>query len=140
MQGRDRRPYSSDSAQFIDHPTVKVTLTEIEEKSSPWLTSNDSNDRMISTFRDPSKSSGRRVIRDEGELLPQTSDYPLRYSWWGEEKHVVKPKKTEQTEALQKTRKVSNNVFRDWVSSSRAPSEWAFLPHPDVNLNVVEKL
>ena len=128
-----RGPYASDSVQFTDHPTVRVTSTDVEENSSLRPTSNDSNDRMISRFRNRSRSPGRIITRDEGELRPQTSDHPLSHSWWGEEKHVARPKKTEQTEALQSTRKVSNNVFPDWTSSSRAPSERAFLRHSDVD-------
>jgi hypothetical protein len=124
-----RGPYSSDSVQFTDHPTVRVTSTGVEEKSSSLPSSNDFDDRMISTFRNRSRSPGRSVVRDERELRPQTSDHPLSHSWWGEEKHVVRPKKTEQSEALQSTRKVSHciNVNREWVSSSRAASEWVFL-------------
>lgn len=128
-------PYSSDSPRFADHPTVRVTSTDVEEKSSSLQSSNDLNDRMISTFRNRSRSPGSSVFRDEEDLRPQTSDHPLSHSWWGEEKHVVRPwrdpkKKTEQTEALQSTRKVSNNVFPDWAVSA---SEQVFLRRPDVD-------
>jgi hypothetical protein len=136
---RDHRGrHSSDPVQFTDHPTVRVTSTEVEEKSSSLPSSNDFNDRMISTSRNRSRSPGRSVFRDEErDLRPQTSDHPLSHSWWGEEKHVVRPwrdskKKTEQTEALQSTRIVSNNVIPLWVSS-RAASEWIFLRRPDVD-------
>jgi hypothetical protein len=99
-----------------DHPSVRVTMTDVEEKfSSP---SNDLNDRMISTVSNRSRSPAR-VVRDEGELQAQTSDQLLSHSWWGGD--VARPKKkTEQTEALQSTRKVSNdNVISCWVSPSR---------------------
>ena len=100
-----RGPYSSDS----DYPSVRVTAIDVEEKSSP-PSLKDFDDRMVSTFRSRSKSPGPSVNRDEGDLRPQTSDHPLSHSWWNEEKHVVRPKKkSEQTEALQSTRNVSNN-------------------------------
>ena len=121
-QDNYRGPYSDSK-----HPSVRVTHTDGEEKSSSLPSSNNFNDRAIFTFRNSSKSPGPSFIRDEGELLSQTSDQPLSHSWWGEEKHVVKPKKkTEQTEALQSTRKVSNNNILGWVSSSRVEREWAF--------------
>ena len=126
-----RGRYSSDAVQLTDYPTVRVTSTL--------------NDRMISTFKSRSTSPGPRelprVIHDEGELRPPTSDNTLSSgNSWGEEKHAVRswrdPKKTEQTEALQSTRKVSNNVIPDWIPSSAA-SEWGFLHRPDVdNSNV----
>lgn len=61
------------------------------------------------------------MVRDEGELKVPEDDSD-RASWWGDsEKHAVRPwynppkkKKTvpsEQTEALQSTRKVSNVVI-----------------------------
>ena len=100
-----RGPYSSDS----DHPSVRVTPIDFEE-SHP---SNDFNDRMISTLRNRSRSPGPSFVRDERELRPQTPDQ-LSHSWWSED-HVVRPKKkTEQTEALQSTRKVSNNFILRW--------------------------
>jgi hypothetical protein len=127
-----RGRYSSDPAQFTDHPTFRVTSTDFKETSFSPPSPNDFNDRMISTFRDRSRSPASSLILDEGELRPQSSDHPLSSSWWGEEKHVLKPwrdpkKKAEQAEALQKTRIVSNNVISDWVSSSRAANEWVFL-------------
>ena len=115
-QDRHRGRRSSDPVQFTDHPTVRVTSTDVKEMSSSLPSSNDFNDRMISTFRNRSRSpaTGSSVIRDEGELRLQTSDHPLSSSWWGEEKHVIRSsKKTEQTEALQSTRKVSNNLILD---------------------------
>jgi hypothetical protein len=71
---------------------------------------------MISTFRDRSRSPAPRVARDEGDLRPEeASDHPLRTSWRGEKRPWRDPKKnilpSEQTEALQSTRKVSNSVF-----------------------------
>lgn len=111
-----RGPYASD----LDHPSVRVIPTDVEEKSF----STDYNDHLISTFqvRNSSRSPGPSVLPDEGELRPQTSDHPLSHSWWGEE-HVVRPKKkTEQTEALQSTRRVSNSLILRWVSSSREES------------------
>ena len=138
LRDHRRRSHSFDSVQLTDHPTVRVTSTDVGEKSSSLPSSNDFNDRMISTFRNRSRSPGPSVIRGEGELRSQTSDHPLSHSWWGEEKHVVRPwhdpkKKSERTEALQSTRKVSNNVIPDWVSSSRPASEWVFLRLPDVD-------
>ena len=117
-----RGRYPSDPVRFTDHPTVRVTSTDVGEKSSSLPSSNDFNDRMTSTFRSRSRSPAPSVIRDEGELRPQTSDesdHPLSHSWWGEEKHVVRPKKTEQTEALQSARKVSNNVIPVFSSRGR---------------------
>ena len=132
LQDNYRGRYNFD----FDHPSVRVTSTDVEEKSSSQaLSSNDFNDRMVSTFRSRSRSPAPSFLRDEGELRLQTFDQPLSHSWWNEEKHVVRPKKkTEQTEALQSTRKVSNDiVILRWVCSSRAASEWVFLRHPDVN-------
>jgi hypothetical protein len=114
LQDNHRGPYSSDSS---DHPRVRVIPTDLEERSP---SSNDFNDpsRMISTFRNRSRSP----VRDEG-LRPQS--YPsdqLSQSWWSEEYHVDKPKKkaevTERTEALQSTRKVSNSLIPRWDSES----------------------
>ena len=140
-----RGHYSSNAVQLTDYPTVRVTSTGVKETSSFLPSSNDFNDRMISTFRSRSRSPGPRelprVIHDEGELRPPTSDNPLSTSWWGEEKHAVRSwrdpmKKTEQTEALQSTRKVSINVIPDWIpsSSALAASEWVFLHRPDLNV------
>ena len=102
----------SDAVQLTDYPTVRVTSTDVNETSPPMPVSNNYNDRMISTSRNRSRSPGSSFIHDDGDLHPQTSDHPLSTSWWGEEKkHVVRsrrdPKKTEQNEALQSTRKVS---------------------------------
>lgn len=69
---------------------------------------------MISTFRDRSRSPGPRVGREKGDLRPEASDHPLSTSWWGEERPRREKKRvpSEQAEALQSTRKVSNNVLQ----------------------------
>ena len=108
LRGNYRGPYSSDTG----HPSVKVTPTDVEERHLSY----DFNDRMISTLGNRSWSPGPSVVRDDGELRPQTSDQ-LSHSWWSEENHVVKSKKTERTDALQtlqSTRKVSNNLIPRW--------------------------
>ena len=107
----------SDAVQLTDYPTVRVTSTDVKETSPSLPASNDYNDLMISTFRNRPRSPGSSFIHDEGDFLhQQTSDRPLSSSWWGEEKHAVRSrrdpkKKTEQTEALQSTRKVSNIIL-----------------------------
>jgi hypothetical protein len=76
---------------------------------------------MISTFRDRSRSPGSRVAREKGDVRPEASDHPLTTSWWGEERPRREKKKrvpTEQAEALQSTRKVSNNVLQVFLCRS----------------------
>ena len=113
-----RGRHLSDSAQSTDYPTVRVTSTDVKEMSSSLPSMNDFNDRMISTFRNRSRSPGPSIFRDEHQ---QKSDHPLSTSWWGEEKHLARPSKkktvpSEQTEALHSTRNVSNSFIPDWVS------------------------
>ena len=108
-----RGPYSPDT----DHPSVRVTPIDFEERHPR----NDFNDR-ISALRTRSRSPGPSAVRDERELRPPSDQ--LTRSWWSaSDDHVVRPKKktevTEQTEALQSTRKVSNNLNTRWVSTSR---------------------
>ena len=117
-EGDNYRGHYSGSS-YSDHPSVRVTQIDFEENLS-----NDFNDWMMSTSRTRSRSPGPSYVRDEGELQPQTSESSdqLSHSWWSED-HLVRPKKktkvTEQTEALQSTRRVSNNLNTRWVSTSR---------------------
>ena len=119
-----RGRYNSQSLQLADHPAVRVTLLA---PSSQTPSSNDLSDGMISTFRARSRSPGPRPARDKEELQPESSDHPLYTSWWGEERHVIGPRKKkvplEQTEALQSTRQVSYNAIPNQVSSPM-DSEW----------------
>ena len=121
--------YRGQYSSYTDNPSVRVTPIDFEGRQP----SNDFNDWMISTIRTRSRSPGPSVVRDEGELQPQTSessDHQLSHSWWSEN-HVVRPKKktevTEKTEALQSTRRVSNNLNPRWVSSSWAERDWVKL-------------
>lgn len=112
-KGRDH----SQSLQLADHPIVRVTSL------APSSSSNDFSDGMISTFRARSRSPGPRPAPDKEELQSLSSDHPLYTSWWGEERHVIGPRKKkvplEQTEALQSTRQVSHNAIPKQVSSPR---------------------
>jgi hypothetical protein len=112
--------YSSKLVQLTDHPIVRVTSTDLNTTSF-LPSSNDLNDGIISTFRDRSRSPRPHATRDKEELQSETFDHPLSTSWWGEGNHMAKPwrdpkKKrmpSEQTEALQTTRKVSNSIIPD---------------------------
>lgn len=102
---------------LTDHPIVRVTSTDDALSSSTAF-----SDGMTSTFRERSRSplSSERLARNEKELPSENADHPLTTSWWGTELHVARPwhdppnrKKTvppEQTQALQNTQKVSNNI------------------------------
>ena len=112
---------ASDRTDF----SVKVISAGATSSSMPSSPTNrfDSNMTVMtwltSSFSDLSRSpqAGSSMVRDEGELrVPEVSDH---LSWWGgSEKHTARPwynppkkKKTvpsEQSEALQNTRKVSN--------------------------------
>ena len=102
--------------------SVKVVSAGGTSSSMPSSPTNIFDSKMTSSFGDLSKSpqAGPSMVFDEGELgVPEDSDL---LSWWGDsEEHTVRPwynppkkKKTvpsEQTEALQSTRKVSASVF-----------------------------
>jgi abelson tyrosine-protein kinase 1 len=105
----------SDHIDITDHPSlesVKVTSPNGTLFSIPSPPLNAFDGSVKSMFRDLSRSSGPQMAYDVGE------DHPSKASWWGDEKHVARPwhnspkkKKTvpsEQTEALQSTRRVSN--------------------------------
>ena len=109
---------STSNLQLSDPSDVSVKITSAGGTlcSLPSSPSNAFNDNMKSTFSDLSRSHGPPMVYDEGELpVPEDSDH---LSWWGDsEEHAARPwydpprkKKTipsEQTEALQSTRKVS---------------------------------
>lgn len=98
--------------QLFDHSSVQLTT---HGTSSSLPSSSAFDDSMRSTFKNRARSP---IPRHEAELQPEDPDHRLRESWWGE-KHVTKPwhdlvKKvpSEQTEALESTRKVSNILTR----------------------------
>lgn len=105
----------SDHTDITDHPSQSVKLISPDGTSSsissPPL--NVFDDSVKSMFKDLSRSPGPQMAYDVVE------DHPSKASWWGDEKHVARPwhnepkkKKTvpsEQTEALQSTRRVSSN-------------------------------
>ena len=104
------------------HQFVNVISPDGTSSSLPSSPTNAFDDGMKSTFRDLSRSIGSQM--KGGELRVEDSDHSSNASWWGDsEKHVARPwhnlpkkKKTvpsEQIEALQSTRKVSDNVIPD---------------------------
>lgn len=95
-----------------DHPAISTDesstnisfLNGLQDSTTPIIRkrsiSPGSHDGILSTFRDHSRS-------------PRSPLAEVESSWWGPERHVARPwhDSPKKTEALQNTRKVSNNIY-----------------------------